>query len=143
MSNMRLYIKASEWSRAPNDGSALYFPLEVVDNEEDAKLVGYCCLGLHGRACGISDDDMTGEGMPKGVLSASKWGKLSVSDQLFGYRNAWVEQDENARWTRDSFLATRCACINDSDATTDQEKIDLLRPIFAKIGVTIYWLPNA
>lgn len=109
-----IVIKSSEWARGPGKDRALL--------QGDGLR---CCLGIDGRACGISDDLLLGAGTPSDL--GNEWGY------------------EWESWDHDLYdsLEHAAADINDDENLTDEERIAELRPIFRKAGRVIRWLPNA
>ncbi len=93
-----------------------------------------CCLGRDGIACGISRSQMADFDFPR---------ELS-------YRLRGEEDDKRTRqaiewggqWPYE--LENNASVVNDDPETTDEQKIKLLRPIFAKMDPprVIDWRPN-
>ncbi len=55
----------------------------------------------------------------------------------------WIRLDEEHNYAlNDSAIAVQAMAINDSDKTSDEEKITALRPIFESIDVSIVWRPD-
>ena len=121
----RMVIKGSEWHR----GSKMEFGDAGLLNKEGRM----CCLGIHGRLCGVSDELLLVATYPENLV----WGDIPECYQ------PWVA----GAFQRDRFpVASRrgihAVGINDEVETTDAEKIAKLRPIFAEIGVSIVWRPD-
>lgn len=76
-------------------------------------------MGILGKDCGIPDDRMYRIGLPLGI---------------FGYR------DFTSKFTnREQYVI---AAINDDPKISDEERIEKLRPFFAKIDMNLIWRPE-
>ena len=115
----RMVIKGSEWHRGGKSrmGSG---PLLLTDDGLR------CCIGIHARVCRIPDDHIQGLSQPE---------SMHQKHVVKCYR-PWIRTND------DSDICGDAMGINDDKKTTDEEKIALLRPIFAEIGVSIVWRPE-
>ncbi len=121
---MKLVIKRSEWARG-----------SVKDTERVANLLyakqdgTRCCLGFLGNACGYTDQELQGYGLPSDVVNDAglynKWGRFL----LHGC-------DENNRRT-DSLIVDDLIEINDDTNITESEREADIAEIFAKHGVEV------
>lgn len=120
MANEVLVIKGSEWLR----GSRLKSGLRVGDQ--------FCCMGLDARRVGVPVERIDG-GFPTAIYDVSPP----------EYRARWVRPINIPGETRHGNTgdAVDAACANDNLTTTDDQKIEALRPIFAKHGIAIDWRP--
>ena len=84
---------------------------------EDGKM---CCLGFLCRSYGLSNEDITGRGMPGSLYTDSR----SLLPE-------WLLQS-------DAFSdARKAAFINDKATLTMAEKEELLKPLFLKHGIKL------
>lgn len=120
----RLVIKGSEWERGKEHGdAALYLPHAGT----------YCCLGIHGRACGLSDDVMAGKGEPEEL-------EIPVEEIPKDYRKAWLREADG--YVQSDERVSDAIAANDNRYITDEERIERLRPVFREVGVTLVWRPD-
>lgn len=116
-----LVIRASEWLRGTGaENSGLY---------RDGRC---CCLGLDARRCGFDVAALRGRNVPV---------------QLMGLNQTTAHGEYVTRWVTPAHIShremtARAMSVNDDKATSDEEKIAALRPIFAKHGIEIDWRPN-
>ncbi len=117
----RMTIKGSEWHRGGRS------------NEEGACLLTKsglrCCVGIHARLCGMEDDHIRGVSWPKTM-------PIELFTNCF---RPWLA--ERFAESSDPYIGN-AAQINDDEYTTDEEKIEALRPIFRQLDVTIVWRPD-
>jgi hypothetical protein len=116
----KLIIKDSQWARGRTTGLN-------VDGR-------FCCLGLDALRCGIHPDDMQGKGSPEELLTELDWSKAPA------YFDRWVDEREGE--VEDGYWTAKAIDINDEHRCTDEERIEMLRPIFERKGIEIVWLPN-
>jgi hypothetical protein len=110
---------------------------DVRLSEKDA----FCCLGIHLRECGVRPEEMVTHGEPV------DWADYHEVEAKRAIKNGypWIDFVEGADWGRRFFtheLAQQAMTINDNFGTTDDEKIEALRPIFRSVGWEIDWRPN-
>ena len=125
----RMVIKSSEWHRGGNVNECEFSALLTPEGMR-------CCIGIHGRLCGIPDAH---------ILSCVDVSSMQEDDITECYK-PWlgtygdIINCHNA--TANSAIANNAMLINDAGNTTDEQKITALRPIFAEIGVSIVWRPD-
>ena len=112
----RMVIKGSEWHRGGDSANSESVALLTASGRR-------CCVGIHGRLCGIPDAHLMEVTWP----SKMEHGTITECYQY------WLAQD---------YTLGSASDINDAPNTTDEEKITALRPIFAEIGVSIVWRPD-
>lgn len=117
-----LIIRSSEWLRSDPLKSRLF---DITSNT-------FCCLGLHAREYGIDKTQLSK------CLGPSSLANQVNTKEFSDYFDAWLE--ESYQWSTQR--ASDAMEINDDRKTTDDEKIALLRPIFAEVGIEIDWRPN-
>lgn len=131
----QLILRDSEWLRGE---------LSWEDGENESKLYRtedrrMCCLGLDALACGVPREILEDQATPLQVGREIKE-ECPLPDAL-----AYV-----ARWVYSSFGeyeihsqdATDLMTINDDRDFSDEERIEEMRPIFAKHGIELVFLPN-
>jgi len=114
-------IKSSMWYRGKGGkGSSL-----VVGDK-------FCCLGLDALACGLKPDQ---------IIFAISPGD---AEQTEGFQDAWGRERNPDGSIITKGLTNQAMLINDNKRIkNDDNRINLLRPIFKKAGRIIRWLPNA
>lgn len=122
----RLSLK--EWLRGNSRNS------ELAGNRSELHHRGtdtFCCLGMYAVQCGIPRGELTGRSYPASLVS-------SYVRELPEDYAPLVSRRSNSG---NSGLAEKAMRINDSDRTTDTQKIKALRPIFRKLGYRIEVVP--
>jgi len=120
-----LVIRDSEWLRGNGFGVLWTQPY-------DGSPTRYCCLGLDLRDRGVELTEVY-----------STPGRLRVAAPEScprEYAQDWV--DESKVNPSDNADSNQAVDINDNSHTTDDEKIEALRPIFASKGIELDWRPN-
>lgn len=116
-----LIIKSSEWLRGGGD-SYLFNGRR------------YCCLGLDARACGVADTLLELVAAPD-VLDYN----LITGE---GPLQHWVTTPGSTRTAENTPSCVEAMRANDLQSIDDEERIALLRPIFAREGIELDWRPN-
>lgn len=143
-----LIIRSSEWLRGRTQ-SRLY----------DVNTDKACCLGLDLIQRGIRKEKIPFAcGDPANLLRfVGKIEDASNATILLGYFQDWTDPKSVSDLYHQQFLLTdrtdittvtnkdfarSAMTINDDLNSSDEEKIEALRPIFAKVGIEIDWRPN-
>lgn len=123
MANEVLVIKGSEWYRGLGGDDSL---LHAADGR-------FCCLGLDAVRCGVPVDlmDECVAAEPIDIARYDEELDESVVDVPVRYAHWLTSADTNT-----------VIQINDNPHISDGERIEALRPIFAKHGIVIDWQPN-
>ena len=116
----RMVIKGSEWHRGGSANNMDSRPRLLTPKGKR------CCVGIHARLCGIPDDHIRDVSWPTGM----------DPKHITRCYVPWL--GEQKQW----YDLLNAPSINDRPGLTDEERIAKLRPIFAKIGVTIVWRPD-
>lgn len=115
-------INRKVWGRGERGGSLLEVgTLEDSEGNEISEQINMCCLGVYGRACGISANRLKGNGMPQNVAKLPKQMNWTV----------------NKSGTDSSNTANKLAGINDRTGTTDASKERRIKARFAKQGIKV------
>ena len=144
MSKRRLVIKGSEWAR----GEAKLPRNPDGDGASNALLNGdgtRCCIGIDGKSRGIPDNILLHCPAPWRLSSQVAMGHIEIKDKelekiVDQYISDWratleigdevLEREEHA------------VEINDALRMTDEERIKMLRPIFAEMDIILVWRPD-
>lgn len=132
----KLIIRSSEWLRA--EGRTLFVSGLCVGDR-------FCCLGLDALSEGFKPYELEGFTMPSSLLDSLAHNNPEPIEEKPYFRRwaIWHEDDgESSAYAVDGMDAATCQHINDDPKTTDEEKIALLTPIFARHGIEIDWRPN-
>lgn len=123
----KLVIKSSEWLRGNSFNSCLC-------NENGKK----CCIGIMLSQLGLTNDQLMPDGHPIGMPSL-----------LFEYDCPAVPEGAEwllSRWLSDAYDCTLAININDKQYAEewqgDDDRINELRPVFARNGWEVEWRPN-
>lgn len=130
-----LVIRDSEWLRGTKVNNTNNPVMSALYSQEKDQ---FCCLGLHGRACGLSKNDMAEVGEPADLDPKQFYLRVSVPSTY-----PWITPvSDDAEYFVQLDDAELAMNINDEWRTTDEEKIAALRPLFAKHGWDIDWRPH-
>lgn len=131
----KLILRGSEWLRATGrigkgTGKDSYYLAQLFKKSSGRM----CCIGVLGRACGLPVRLLSGLGTPRSVVN-----RILNTDSD-------TEFLEDAHQYRDLVDGDSCGAnfyvANDDKSTSDDEKIDLLTPLFADIGIDLEFRPN-
>lgn len=153
-----LIIRSSEWLRANREmfpviypemhgeghqrgyGGSLFKAAKEASNVLDRDCM--CCLGIHARQCGVPTEHLQHRVWPASI--ESDW--LAKVQECYPWA---VEQERDPMaipmpgpYFVSADGAVDAAHINDSFETSDEKKIELLRPLFAEKGWEIDFRPN-
>jgi hypothetical protein len=142
-----MIIRSSEWMRAEYRAPGTEWDYREVPYSarllsEDGKM---CCLGIRAKMVGLGNAHICGMGTP---LDTYDMKPSPVTEALNKYWQEWLHEGEvdDEEFLRMEMShnkrAKEAMTINDATGTIDDQKIELLRPIFAEIGVTLDWRPN-
>lgn len=127
---IEVVIEASKWARGPVD---------VDEPEKSTRLCNdngtMCCLGFDAVTCGME---------PKRAAYPSElaWdynGEVDEDSPGWRYSRPWVESYDGDRSVG---LEDAAVLANDRAGLTPDERIELLRPIFAAAGRKLVWRPD-
>jgi len=102
------------------------------------EVVGFCCLGRDGLACGVSAEAMTGQTYPHNSC-------------LEGWRDLWDKEmtrklrESLPSWNKATSLGSAAVTLNDNwekRGLSPEEFITFLRPVFREAGRIIRYYPN-
>ena len=121
-------IRGSEWQRG--EGHAISFLYSKATKKA-------CCLGLAGdQIYGIPLESLAGFKSPETFMEDQA---RSVFVKYSEYHEDWACECESKF---DEGRPQKAMPINDDMNTTDDEKIEKLRPIFALFDIEIDWRPE-
>ena len=124
----KLVLRGSVWLRAKGQigrWHGLYYRSNLFTKSTGRM----CCVGVLGAACGIPKRLMEGQGTPSGVINNIRPPDEEHLESAYEYRSlspAWGSFYE----------------ANDDPHTTDEEKISLLTPLFAEMGIELEFRPD-
>lgn len=145
----KLVMRESEWMTAANNGGGTMY-----------KNGRYCCLGLLSRECGVDPKDYPGlsKAYPATLFKAlaergtaplaplpaagtewtiGQYGSVSVDAQSAVYINdAKTPQAPYGPLGADAYRPRSC------DAVPNSDRVEMLRPIFARNGWELDYRPN-
>lgn len=153
-----LVIKSSEWMRGTGETSG-----KLLDSKTNTR----CCVGIRAKQLGIPDKDIFNVPWPgqsevpfSKVLKADQEGRTLTEEEalLLHYYDEWRE-GKNAAEINDARtwgelkglvngfkvkeqVTTIQGIHEDSDPISDEDRIELLRPIFEDKGIQLDWRPN-
>lgn len=118
-------INRKVWGRGGRGGSLL--ETEVLENleGEDTTQINMCCLGVYGRACGISVKRLKGQGM------------LSSVSGRRPKQIEWTLNESGGYSDIASDIAEDLAAINDNSVTSDESKEEKIIAKFAAQGIRV------
>lgn len=111
-------INRKVWGRGERGG----FLFETRNLNNGKKQINMCCLGIFGRACGVSVKRLNKIAMPSSIA-----GRVPKSLRVF------IDFDRGL----DTDLADTLAGYNDNQNTTDEEKEHYIIRGFASIGIKV------
>ncbi len=118
-----LVIRSSEWARGGR--------VTRLANGDGT----FCCLGLDALDRGASVASLMVCDTSRALVSTHK------EDTPRGYAEDWTELVNRKLYVQNSDARSAVA-LNDDESLDDDERIEALRPIFAKHGITLDWRPN-
>jgi len=125
-----LIIKGSEWSRGNG--------LSRGRLKDDT---GFCCLGLDAIDRQIPVELLEGTGSPWSLynhLGEINSPKLRV--RYKDYFEDWLEMEKDFNELKE--VTNDLMLVNDEFYSTDEQRIDLMRPLFESVGIEIDWRPE-
>lgn len=130
----KLPIKSSEWLRGNK-------PSYLCRESDGLK----CCMGIDAVDRGISVGLIIGKALPWTIRDKGKTNptiQQYVEDWEEGYE-VTIINDSTFWWQLYSAGIDQGFGKEDQAVITDEERIELLRPYFAKRGIELEFLPNA
>lgn len=116
-------INRKNWGRGDRGGSLFeYYGVQGQKGQQGE--INMCCLGVYGRACGISVKRLKNLSMPSQVS-----GRLPKSFRVF------LEESHSSYIDND--LAAELAAYNDNSDTTDETKEREIIEGFGKLGIKV------
>ena len=125
----KLVLRGSVWLRATGQigkQKLTQYYRSVLFNERSRRM---CCVGVYGAACGIPKRLLEGCGTPGGAVDSLD-------------RALDKEHLDDARKYRDMAVWGNFYEANDDPNTTDEQKIELLTPLFATEGIELEFRPD-
>lgn len=113
-----LVIDRTKWARGFKAGSLL---------DLSGKM---CCLGFYAKACGNTDDQIIGRGMPEQR-------DFDVARQTWSSSADWLFNKEQ---TTNSEVCIRLAKCNDNPRSDDKQKERVIKKTFLKHGVKVKFI---
>jgi hypothetical protein len=123
-----LVLPNSQWQRGKKQENYLLHPRNSKQ----------CCIGIDGSAAEISEKLLIGEKEPIEIYDKIKAKKIQTTKEQEKYFDRWTYNGGNSR------DAENAMAINDSTLiASDLERIERLRPIFARHGINLVFDPHS